>query len=102
MSKRYSRGKKARFICDRSGFEYPYSEGVIEPGTGLFVHKSESDGMWNLVDHPQNFSPKDLDDEKGLRNARPDGTEGQDLFIGTETDVEVILLTEGGGAIVIE
>jgi hypothetical protein len=28
---------------------------VVEPGTGLFVHRSMSDGKWNRVDHPLNF-----------------------------------------------
>ena len=42
------------FICDRSGFKYPITEAVKEPGTGYVVHKSESDGMYSMVCHPQN------------------------------------------------
>tara|TARA_R100001244_G_C5164803_1_gene131327 strand:+ start:605 stop:916 length:312 start_codon:yes stop_codon:yes gene_type:complete len=39
MSK-YSNGKYARFISDRSGLEFPYSE-RIEEWTGAIVHYSE-------------------------------------------------------------
>jgi hypothetical protein len=49
-SKRYS---KAWFISDRSGMKFRMSEGIEEPGTGLFIHYSESDGKYNAVDHPQ-------------------------------------------------
>jgi hypothetical protein len=98
---RFSKGSKAMFICDRSGFAYPYSEGVREPGTGLFVHKSETDGRWNLVDHPQNFSPPDLVDRSALRFARPDGFEGASQFIDTE-DGLFSLTTEGGGGLLVE
>ena len=72
MIKRWARGDKARAICDRSGFEYPYKEMVVEPGTRLFVHYTESDGAWNLIDHPQNFPPKNLVDGVALKNARTD------------------------------
>ena len=39
MSK-FSSGKYARFISDRSGMEFPYSE-RIEEWTGAIVHVSE-------------------------------------------------------------
>jgi hypothetical protein len=71
MSK-YAKGYKAYFICDRSGRKYPYNQAVKEPGTGWKVHWTESDGMWNIVDHPQNFTPHDVSDTIGLRNPRPD------------------------------
>lgn len=63
--------KHAKFICDRSGFEYPLSEAVLEPGTNFMVHYSESDGNYSRVKHPQNFPPKNVVDEIGLQYARP-------------------------------
>ena len=45
-------------VSDRSGFQHRASEMVKEPGTDFWVHKSESDGMWNLFDHPQNHLSK--------------------------------------------
>lgn len=49
---------KAKVICQRSGFAYYMDEMVIEPGTGWLVHKSMSDGEYNLVDHPLNHVTK--------------------------------------------
>jgi hypothetical protein len=49
-----AKGKYAVAISDRSGFKFPWREMVREPGTGYIVHRSESDGKYNLVDHPQN------------------------------------------------
>lgn len=66
-SKRYSRGRRARSVCDRGGHEFPYRYLVIEPGTGLRVDRRWSDGRWNSVDHPQNFPPRHLNDEAPLR-----------------------------------
>ena len=48
-----AKGKYAYFICDRSGFRFKYSERVKEP-TGLVVGASETDGRYNILDHPQN------------------------------------------------
>src|ERR1035437_9047770 len=57
MSIRKTKGKKgnsnANAISDRSGFRHPMREMCIEPGTGYLIHRSESDGKWNFVDHPQ-------------------------------------------------
>jgi hypothetical protein len=72
MTRRFSKGKKARAICDRSGREYPMREMVIEPGTNLLVHRSESDGKWSLNKHPQNFPPKKIGEASGIKNARPE------------------------------
>ena len=69
----YSSGKNAIAICERSGLKFPYREMIKEPGTGLFIHKSESDGMYNRVDHPQNHI-KGAADKQSLRNANPDTT----------------------------
>lgn len=66
---------KASAISDRSGFKFPMSEMVIEPGTGWLVHRSESDGQWSLSEHPQNNLNKYLRNKHGdpfpVENARP-------------------------------
>lgn len=69
---RYAKGKNAVFIDDRSGFKKRYKRGVIEPGTNYFMDRRESDGRWNLRDHPQNFSAHIDGDEKPLENPRHD------------------------------
>lgn len=84
MSRKWGKGKYAKAICDRSGFEYPYNEMVVEKGTGLFVHRSETDGMWNLVDHPQNKSPRPKLDGLPLKNARPDSNADWLVFLSDE------------------
>jgi len=71
MTKIWAKGRRARFICDRSGMEFPYREAIQEPGTGHFIHTSESDGPYNIVDHPQNKTA-DLRESIALRWARPD------------------------------
>jgi hypothetical protein len=53
FSKGQKGGSKAWAISDRSGTRFPMHEMVKEPGTGYLVHQSESDGIWNFVDHPQ-------------------------------------------------
>lgn len=67
----WSTGKNAIAICQRSGLRFPYKEMVFEPGTGLFVHYTESDGMYNRVDHPQ-LHIKGVSDKIALENPRPD------------------------------
>ena len=58
-------GKYAKFISDRSGLEFPYSEMAIE-WNGAKVHISEYEKK-----HPQ-LEPKRFTAEpQGLRNARP-------------------------------
>ena len=47
------RSSKAWAISDRSGMRFHMNEMIKEPGTGYLVHYSESDGIWNMVDHPQ-------------------------------------------------
>ncbi len=65
----FASGKHAVGICHRSGFKYPYSELVFEPGTNYLVHKSETDGNYSVVNHPQNYppSPDKLVDKIGLK-----------------------------------
>ena len=64
-----SSGKYAKFISDRSGMEFPYSEMVIE-WNGSRVHISEFEPK-----HPQLEPRAHTADPQGLLNARPDRTE---------------------------
>jgi|TARA_R110002020_G_scaffold19076_1_gene66335 hypothetical protein len=64
-----SSGKYAKFISDRSGLEFPYSEMVIE-WNGSRVHISEFEKK-----HPQLEPKPHSADPQGLRNARPARTE---------------------------
>ena len=60
-----SSGKYAKFISDRSGQEFPYSEMVIE-WNGARVHISEFEPK-----HPQLEPKPHSADPQGLLNARP-------------------------------
>ena len=64
-----SSGKYAKFISDRSGMEFPYSEMVIE-WNGSRVHISEFEPK-----HPQLEPKSHSADAQGLLNARPARTE---------------------------
>ena len=64
-----SSGKYAKFISDRSGMEFPYTEMVIE-WNGSRVHISEFESK-----HPQIQPKAHSADAQGLRNARPARTE---------------------------
>lgn len=70
-SKEYS---NAWAISDRSGLRFHKRDMIREPGTGYLVHKSESDGMWNYVDHPQAHINEyaNFGDPFPVENARPD------------------------------
>lgn len=67
----FASGKNAWSICQRSGLRFPYREMVVEQGTGLIVHYSESDGAYNRVDHPQ-LHLKGVSDRIGLERPTPD------------------------------
>lgn len=54
VGKNRSGSGNSNFISDRSGFKCKRKDMVIEPGTGYVIHRSESDGEYNLVDHPVN------------------------------------------------
>lgn len=64
-----SSGKYAKFISDRSGLEFPYSEMVIE-WNGARVHVSEFEPKQPQLE-PRPYSA----DPQGLLNARPARTE---------------------------
>ena len=61
-------------ISDRSGMRFRMSEMIREPGTGYLVHKSESDGRYNAVDHPQAHINEyaTFGDPFPIENTRPD------------------------------
>jgi len=63
----FARGKNAKFISDRSGFSFPYSERIRE-WNGLVVHTSEFEAR-----HPQLDPPRVSSDAQGLKDARPQG-----------------------------
>jgi hypothetical protein len=91
--RKFAQGKKSYAICDRSGFKHRLKDMVLEPGTGLLVYKGWSDGMWNLVDHPQNF-PADVGEAVGLQNPRPDVPESEAPLL--RNDQGEILVGEDG------
>lgn len=87
--RKWAKGRKALAICDRTGFQHRMKDMVIEPGTGLLVYKTWSDGKWNRVDHPQNFPPAG-GESIGIKNARPDRVEPTGEFIITANDEYLI------------
>ena len=76
MKKPSKRNSNAWAISDRSGMKFPMREMIKEPGTGFFIHKSESDGKYNAVDHPQANLSKYLRNKVGdpfpVLDAHPD------------------------------
>jgi len=65
----FARGKYAKFISDRSGMAFPYSERVKE-WNGAVVHVSEFEAK-----HPQLEPLQHSADDVALKDARPDRTE---------------------------
>ena len=61
----YATGKYAKFISDRSGMEYPYTEMVVE-WNGARVHKSEFEPKT-----PQDRPNKHMPDAIALQFPRP-------------------------------
>ena len=84
---RPKRGSKAWAISDRSGMRFPMCEMIREPGTNTFIHKSESDGRWNEVDHPQAHVNKyaRFGDPFPVLDAHPDISWVVDLFLRDES-----------------
>ena len=58
-------GKHAKFISDRSGLEFPYTEMMIE-WNGSRVHTSEYESK-----HPQLEPKRFMAEPQGLKNSRP-------------------------------
>lgn len=73
----FASGKRAWSISDRSGLRFPYNEMLFEPGTGIWVHKSETDGQYNIVDHPQGRVKAPKGDAISLENIYGDGREDE-------------------------
>ena len=65
----YANGKHAKFISDRSGMEFPYTE-MVKEWNGARVHKSEFEPKT-----PQDNPKKHMSDAETLRFSRPDRTE---------------------------
>tara|TARA_R110002050_G_scaffold256752_1_gene395820 strand:- start:349 stop:645 length:297 start_codon:yes stop_codon:yes gene_type:complete len=72
---KYSTGKYAKFISDRSGMEFPYNEQMTE-WNGSVVHISEFE-----TKQPQLDPKKPPIEPQALKNARPDRTEPQQVFV---------------------
>lgn len=67
---------------------FPINEMIKEPGTNYFIHKSESDGIYNAVDHPQAHLTKYATlsgDPKPIKNARPDVDWVLDIHLTSES-----------------
>ena len=65
----YANGKHAKFISDRSGMEFPYTE-MVKEWNGARVHKSEFEPKT-----PQDNPKKHMSDAETLQFSRPDRTE---------------------------
>lgn len=91
--------RQGKFISDRSGFAYPYEEGVREPGTNFFVHESESDGEFSSVSHPQNRPPKFRREQVPHKNARFDQEFTVSLYMSDGSGT--ILTADDGSAFII-
>lgn len=74
MAARFKEDSDARVISDRDGKKYHRRDMVREPGTGYLVHRNESDGEFNLVDHPANHIQRyvKFGDPYPTKDARPD------------------------------
>jgi hypothetical protein len=94
---KYAKGKMAVFICDRSGRKYPMRMATREPGTGFLVHRQESDGLFNVVDHPQNFPSKHMQDRVALKWSNPGRNEVANDETFLETEDGQALIFEGAG-----
>ena len=72
----HAKGKYAKAISDRSGFEFPYKE-MVQEWNGSWVHKSEFEPK-----HPQENPKARHHDAESLRNARPARKEPMVVFVG--------------------
>jgi len=91
------RGANAWFISDRSGMRFKLKDAVKEPGTGYLIHRSESDGRYNAVDHPQanlHKYSRPYGDPFPLADTRPDQSWVLDLYL---TDEDGNNLTDAWG-----
>jgi|TARA_R100000808_G_C2021119_1_gene69262 hypothetical protein len=76
---KYASGKYARAICDRCGFEYPYTS-LQKEWNGLKVCTDCFEPK-----HPQLEPPPPPFEPEALYDPRPDRAEGLDIFVGQKT-----------------
>lgn len=87
----FANGKKAWSISQRSGLRFPYNEMLMEPGTNLWVHISETDGAYNRVDHPQGNVKAPPADRMALERIFSDGRQNQyPIFLSDSDDYEIV------------
>ena len=87
----FATGKHAKFISDRSGFAFPYSERVRE-WNGAVVHISEFESK-----HPQLEPSTDLSDNIAIKDARTDRTEPA---VARLLDINPFLSGSSGSAVI--
>ena len=87
----FATGKHAKFISDRSGFAFPYSERVRE-WNGAIVHISEFEPK-----HPQLEPSIDLSDDIAIKDARTDRTEPA---VARLLNVDPFLSSSSGSAVI--
>ena len=88
-----SKNRLSYAISDRSGMRYPYNEMMYEPGTNFFIHRSESDGIYNEVDHPQNHI-RVKPENYALLDAHPETTQFAPAAL--QTNEGVVIFTNIG------
>ena len=74
--------KRAKAMCDISGFVYPMRVMRLN-SYGLLVGPLDYDGQYDLKNHPQNRAP-DVSEDPAIRNARPDDTGRNAVWNETE------------------
>ena len=84
----YASGKYAKFISDRSGMEFPYSE-MVKEWNGARVHKSEFEPK-TAQDKPH----KHTADAEALQFTRPARTESAVATLLTRNPLSLIHISE--------
>lgn len=105
--RQWSSTKGVTGFSDRSGMPFKYDQMVVEPDTGHWVHKSESDGQWNItqayrdpvvpsdaqkLEHGRNIPSGAIEPAVGLY-LYEDGTEDADILYIDNAEQEAL---EGG------
>ena len=92
--RKWASSKGVTGFSDRSGLPYRYSDMIIEPGTGLWIHKSESDGAENITEAFRD--PKVPSDAQKLKHGRNIPSEAfidsNSLFIEDNSSIEGVKL----------
>ena len=74
--------KRAKAVCDISGFVYPRKVMRLN-SYGLLVGPLDYDGQYDFKNHPQNRVP-DVREDPTIKNARPDNTGRNAVWNETE------------------